>query len=79
MKSERVVEEFLINPNLIKQLRQGEAALLVKHPEFFANVVQLDFPQPRELTPFFMTGASKLPRPDDTLVDAPVVDLFPDS
>jgi len=56
IKSEREVEEFYISPNLIKQLRRGEAGLVVKHPSFAVDVVQLDYPRPTRRTAFTPPG-----------------------
>ena len=52
MKSKREVEEFYINPNVVKQLRRGEAGLVIKHPAFYVDVVQLDYPQPKARVAF---------------------------
>ena len=32
------VEEFYISPNVAKQLRRGEAGLVIKHPAFYVDV-----------------------------------------
>ena len=42
MVSVREVEEFRLNPNLIRELGRGEAALIIKQP-FVIDVVQLDY------------------------------------
>ena len=35
-----------------KQLRRGEAGLVIKHPAFHVDVVQLDYPQPKARVAF---------------------------
>jgi len=30
-------EEFYISPNVVKQLRRGEAGLVIKHPGFYVD------------------------------------------
>jgi type IV secretory pathway TraG/TraD family ATPase VirD4 len=38
----REVEEFRINPNMIRELGRGEAAIIIKQP-FITDILQLDF------------------------------------
>lgn len=42
MVSVREVEEFRLNPNLIRELARGEAAVIIKQP-FVIDVIQLDY------------------------------------
>ncbi len=42
--SKRSVEEFIESPNRIKQLRQGEAIVVWKHPDFYVNYLKVDYP-----------------------------------
>ncbi|MFW5794781.1 MAG: type IV secretory system conjugative DNA transfer family protein, partial [Bacillota bacterium] len=39
----RETEEFYINPNVIKQLKRGQAIIFGKQPEFFYNLIYTDF------------------------------------
>jgi type IV secretory pathway TraG/TraD family ATPase VirD4 len=42
--SKRSVEEFIESPNRIKQLKQGEAIVVWKHPDFYVNYLKVDYP-----------------------------------
>ncbi len=42
--SKRSVEEFIESPNRIKQLRQGEAVVVWKHPDFYVDYLKVDYP-----------------------------------
>ncbi len=42
--SKRSVEEFIEAPNRIKQLKQGEAIVVWKHPDFYVDYLKVDYP-----------------------------------
>ena len=42
--SMRSVEEFIEAPNRIKQLKQGEAIVVWKHPDFYVDYLKVDYP-----------------------------------
>lgn len=60
MGSLREVEEFIISPNRIKQLQQGEAALIMKVPTFI-GFVQLDYIGPLKVSVSIPTKSRRSP------------------
>lgn len=51
-RSYREEEGYLLPPQLIQTLKRGHGAVVMKHPSYLVDVIELDHPSPRRLLQF---------------------------